>query len=115
MTVDEARKLSELEALAKRLGLQLYELEMSRAVATSLVRDIVADSRRSNLLSSIAARTKEEGADDNRSADRGSGWAPEQSLKPPEGIKWVDQQLDEADRRDKQDLKARLAKIDRGD
>ena len=47
MTINDERNREKLEADAKRLGLTPTALEMSRAVGTDLIGDIVRDNRRS--------------------------------------------------------------------
>lgn len=47
MTIEDARNREKLEADAKRQGLTPTALEMSRAVGTDLIRDLVRDNRRS--------------------------------------------------------------------
>ncbi|UGY27312.1 hypothetical protein HU675_0011430 [Bradyrhizobium septentrionale] len=46
MTIQDERTRAKLEADAKRLGLSPNTLEMSRAVGTDALRDIVRDNRR---------------------------------------------------------------------
>jgi hypothetical protein len=91
MSVENEKRLAALEAYARRHGLQLWELEMMKAVDDATMRDIVADSRRSREPSSILPPTRE------KPVERGTGWREPRPLESPPGLKYVDQQLDVAD------------------
>jgi hypothetical protein len=61
MSVADAKRLAALEAEARRLGLQVWELELARAVPTDEVQQIVKDFRRGpSQPSSIMPTQKEE-------------------------------------------------------
>lgn len=68
--IEDARRLTELEAEARRRGLQPWQIEAERAVGDGLVADIVADARRSTgPASMIPARQG-----DQRPSAVGNGW-----------------------------------------
>src|SRR5260221_4662983 len=68
---------------ARKAGMPEWMQEMSEAVPTSLVQDIVADGRRSMTPSSLAKSGPE--------PKKGTGWQEEIPLKPAPGIGLVDQ------------------------
>ena len=47
MSIDDARRDAARAARAARMGIPEWQLEMSEAVPTSVIDDLVADSRRS--------------------------------------------------------------------
>jgi hypothetical protein len=82
--VEDARRNAELEAEARRRGLQPWQIEAERAVGDGLMADIVADSRRS---SPVVPRSITERPDDHRpTATRGNGWVDPKPLGSPAGI-----------------------------
>jgi hypothetical protein len=95
MSIAEAQRQALLEARARVMGLQPWQLEAAEAVPTSLIQDLVADARRSSPVApSSPAAPVQRG---------GSGWVEPMSMGPPPGQRWVDAQLDAADRADKLD------------
>lgn len=44
--IDDAKRRAELEARARRAGLEPFAVQMADAVGTDLIRDLVRDSRR---------------------------------------------------------------------
>jgi hypothetical protein len=86
MSVEDARRDAARVVQARRLNIPEWMLEMAQAVPTDLIRDIVADSRRSW---SVEAKPQ---------PARGSGWVDPIPLGPPPGDRWVNAQLDAADR-----------------
>jgi hypothetical protein len=104
----DAKKQAFLAAEAKRRGIAEWQLEMMNSVSDDTIRAIVADAYKSSSMSSIGAKTREQARLD-REEDRGpvnrSGWVEPQSLKPPDGLRWIDQQLDQADAIDKASLR----------
>jgi hypothetical protein len=71
MSLTDARRRAALEAEARRLCLDPVTLEMSEAVPTSLVRDIVNDSRRGvTEPRSMIEQSKAEPSRFNRQSDR---------------------------------------------
>jgi hypothetical protein len=75
--------------------------EMAKAVGSSLVRDVVRDGARPVGLppAPSAMPTKSVGS---------AGWSEPRPLEPPPGIKLIDAQVDEQDRRDKVELVKKL-------
>ena len=85
-------KQAEIAAEAKRRGISEATLEMSRAVPTDLVRDLVSDFRRGvSQPSSIASPPKVE-----IETRRATSTSEPVSLMVP-GLRWIDQQCDVAD------------------
>jgi hypothetical protein len=68
---------------------------MLDAVPDSLMRDLRGDARRPNPITGSAPPSPQP------SVQRGSGWQDATPLKPPEGIKWVDQIAEGFDKRER--------------
>jgi hypothetical protein len=78
---------------AAMIGLQPYQVRANRAVPDSLVRDIVADSRRGPTApSSLASSVQSE-----KPRPLSGGSVP---IQPPPGLNYVDQQVNAATRRE---------------
>jgi hypothetical protein len=88
---DEARAQAALEAEARRLGVQPFELRMARAVPDDVMRDIVADQRRGVAQpSGLAAESDAP----RRSMPRGVAVGAEIPLAPPPGVALCDRIAD---------------------
>jgi hypothetical protein len=88
---------------AKRRRIEPWEREMAQAVPSKVVRDIVSDNRHSvGGPSSIAASNKTT-FEDREPQERGTGWAKETPIRPPEGIEWVDRLVDAQDEKDRRE------------
>jgi hypothetical protein len=73
-------------------------MEMARVVPTSMLRDIVHDNRApTGRPGMIPDSQQASGA----STGRGSGWVDPAPLGPPPGLRYVDQQIDAQDAKDK--------------
>jgi hypothetical protein len=83
MSVAEAKRLAALEAVARMLGRQVWELEMERAVPTDEVQQIVKDfARGPSQPSSIIPSKKEE----PRPPKSDRGWVDPAPLVPWPGM-----------------------------
>src|SRR6516165_5538567 len=96
MSVHNELEKQRLAAEAKIQGRQEWEIEAERAAPTSLIRDIVSDAYRGILQSASMIPDRLRSEDKPRPASGGTG-----PVQPPPGLRWVDQQLDAADRRDR--------------
>jgi hypothetical protein len=93
MSMQEALSRAQLEAEARRLGVEPWQLEMARAVPDNVMRSIVADFRRGvPERSSIAA---------DSGPSRQNAVAVERPLGPPPGVNLCDQLMDMQDRLDR--------------
>jgi hypothetical protein len=95
------------EEAKRRRRIEPWELDMAKAVPDRVVRDIVSDARSlGGKPSSIAAsnKTNEKG----EPQERGTGWAKEQPLRPPEGVEWIDRLVDAQDERDRKEREKQL-------
>jgi hypothetical protein len=99
MSMEEARKAAELEAEARRLGIPAWQLEMARAVPTSVIQDIVADNRRAQELKPLSEEVAQK--------PRG-GWVDPAPLAPPPGIQYVDRIAAHFERLDRAELARKL-------
>jgi hypothetical protein len=86
---------------ARRRRIEPYELEMVKAVPDKVIRDIVSDARSPSGPSSIAASKKT--TFPNEDGERGTGWAKETPIRPPEGVEWVDRLMDAQDEKDRRE------------
>jgi len=105
-SMSEALARAQLEAEARRLGLQPWQLEMAQAVGDGLVRDLVQDFKRGvPQRSSIAS--------EGPPRERRSAGAVASPLAAPPGISLVDQLCELQDRIDRADRERELAKAAR--
>jgi hypothetical protein len=104
-TKDISKAGAEREALARELGLMLWQFEMAQAVDDKLLRDIVRENRVSphqhldggqNMKvanAPVIDRAGTQGQVTNETASRGWGWAEAQPLTTPPGTAWIDAAL----------------------
>jgi hypothetical protein len=110
MTMQDAKDRAKLEAEAQRLGITPSALEMSRAVGTDLIRDIVRDNRKSYL-------TRPSGdAQSSQPANR-NGWVDPPQVRDwrPPGLAAMDRMMDVQDSIDRTQRARQLADAKRGD
>jgi hypothetical protein len=105
MSVEEAKRQAELEAEARRRGLEPWQLAAMRAVPVDLVRDLVADSRRGPSQPSSMVTKPEAPA-----APKGNGWAEPTPLGPPPGVALIDRMVDVQDGIDRAARERELAR-----
>jgi len=103
MSMSEALARAQLEAEAKRLGIQPWELEMARATPTNVVRDVVRDLRN-------GPAQRSSGMGEEPAKARQGAVAVERPLRPPPGLSLVDQLCDLQDRIDREERARQLAK-----
>jgi hypothetical protein len=101
-TVEEAKRIEQLQAEARRLGIPVWQLEAARSVPSDLIRDIVADSRNASGPSSIAASPSQ------AVGERGTGWAKDTPLAPPPGVAILDKIMDVQDAFDRREREKQL-------
>src|SRR5262249_53230395 len=95
------RKVMPHEEATRGRRIEPWELEMAKAVPDSVVRAIVVDNQNQRGPSSIAASNKPTFRDEDREPqERGTGWAKETPIRPPDGVEWVDRLCDQQDRLD---------------
>jgi hypothetical protein len=97
---EDAASRAELEAEARRRGLEPWQLAASRAVPDKLVADLVSDAYRSNPVTggkSMAEKPK----------PRGSGWVEPSKLETPY-VAVCDRLMDAQDARDRAERIAEL-------
>jgi hypothetical protein len=104
MTVEDDRNRARLEAEARRLDITPNALEMSRAVGTDLLRDILRDNRRNvhDRSGILPPETKRE-APVSRPPTSQNGWVgpPKVADWKPPGLAVMDRMLDAQDARDR--------------
>jgi hypothetical protein len=104
----EARKQAAIEARARKLGIEPWQLEMAEAVGDDVLRDIAADARRrppsDGPCSPLATSPNRE------EVKRGTGWADEIPLKSPPGVGILDRLMDAQDAQDRAERAAKAAK-----
>jgi hypothetical protein len=101
-TIPDAKRNAALEAEARRLGLQAWQLDAIRAVGTDVVRTLVSDFRRGPAQpSSIATKPQVPPA-------QPLGWREPTPLGPPPGTEFCDRLMDHQDKLDRRDLERRL-------
>jgi hypothetical protein len=97
----DAANKAQLEAEARRRGLEPWQVAAERAVPTNVVRGLVEDAYRSNPVTggkSMAEKPK----------PRGSGWQDARPLSAQPGINYVDALCDAQDARDRAERIAQL-------
>jgi hypothetical protein len=105
MTMRDEIELERLAAEARRLGIQPWQLEMSRAVGTDLMRDIVRDHRGGAQRPVSVLQSGPEPV-----VERGSGWVEPRPLESPAGVAICDRLVDVQDALDRAELSERIAK-----
>jgi hypothetical protein len=85
---------------ARRRGLSVTQLKMQRATPASLMREIIADGRRSTERSSIIASK-----DAPAPRPTGNGWIEPTPLAQPPGIAILDHMMDAQDAMDRAERK----------
>lgn len=120
LTSETAPDTYDVEAEARRRGIEPYQVRAAGAVNDRLVRDLVSDFRApiSQSASMIPTRSSEP------PPTKGSGWVEAAPLKSPD-TRWIDAQIDAADRRDRAirlqqeielaEIESRLARRNRHD
>jgi len=114
MTIKDATDRAKLEADARRLGLAPNTLEMSRAVGTDLIRDIVADGRRH---SPVQPRGMLPDPQTSVSASRPpigtNGWIEPATIKDwrPPGLAVMDRMMDAQDAIDRAERTRRFNRL----
>jgi hypothetical protein len=105
MTIKDALAREKLEADAKRLGLTPGTLEMSRAVGTDVIGDIVRD--HIGKVSPVAHRAVEP------ATARGNGWVdpPAVSNWKPPGLAVMDRMMDVQDTLDRAERTRRYNRL----
>jgi|SRR6516165_4398122 len=83
---ETAARNAELEAEARRRGLQPWQLQAARAVDDKLVADLVSDAYRSNPVTGGGSMVQKP----PKPAERGTGWYEAKPLASPPGINYVD-------------------------
>jgi hypothetical protein len=94
-TSDVAEDKFDVEAEARRRGIQPYQVRAANAVGDRLVAELVADARKGISQSASMVPPSREPA-----KPRGNGWVEASPLKPPD-TRWVDAQCDAQDKRDR--------------
>jgi hypothetical protein len=82
--LDDARRNADIEARARRMGIEPWVLEMSEAVPTELIREIVADNRKPPTLPIVPAE----------SPKPGSGWVEPRVEDRSREIEMVDRMVE---------------------
>jgi len=95
LTSEVAEDKFDVEAEAKRRGIEPYQVRATQAVGDRLVADLVADARRGISQSASLLPPSREPAKPG-----GTGWVEAPPIKCPD-TRWIDAQLDAADRRDR--------------
>jgi hypothetical protein len=104
MSIGDARRDAARAARARQLGIAPWMLDAAEAVGTSVISDLVADSRRDSVSSAPNPVTRTVGqAPEAREGSGGRGWANATPLEPPPGVNYVDALCDAADRADRAD------------
>jgi hypothetical protein len=94
LTAETAEDKFNVEAEAKRRGLQPYQVRATQAVGDQLIKDIVADARRG--ISQSASPIPP--AREKSVRPRGSGWQDAQPVSQPPGVNLIDKMCDAQDR-----------------
>jgi hypothetical protein len=94
LTADTAEDKFDVEAEARRRGIDAYKVRASNAVGDALVRDLVADAYKGISQSASMIPPSREPA-----KPRGTGWVEAAPLKGPD-TRWCDRQLDAQDKLD---------------
>jgi hypothetical protein len=95
LTSEVAQDHFDVEAEARRRGIQPYQVRATQAVGDKLVADIVADARRGIPQSASMIPPSREPA-----KPKGTGWVEAAPLKSPD-TRWIDAQIDAQDQRDR--------------
>jgi hypothetical protein len=98
MSVEEEKRNAERAERARKAGLPEWQQETADQVPTSLIQDLVADSRRSSRPSSMMEEKQKP------IEKKGSGWNEAIPLKPQPGISVIDAMCEEQSRKDKAEL-----------
>jgi hypothetical protein len=94
LTAETAADVTDVEAEAKRRGIDPYKVRAANAVGNRLVRDLVNDFRRP--ISQSASPIPP--AREKSVRPKGSGWQDAQPVSQPPGINIIDKMCDEQDR-----------------
>jgi hypothetical protein len=112
MSVNDEKAQAALAARARKAGRQEFEQEMIEALGNDVMRDIVADSRRSSPLvprSPLAAELGQGPTAPKPAVGNGRGWIDAVPLpSSPPGQRYVDAQLDAAAALDRAELEKKL-------
>src|SRR6516225_10022736 len=93
LTADTAEDKFDVEAEARRRGVQPYQLRAANAVGDRLVKDLVADAYKGISQSASMLRPSREPP-----KPKGNGWVDPAPVKPPSGIEYVDRLCDQQSR-----------------
>jgi hypothetical protein len=102
LTADTAEDKFDVEAEARRRGIQPYQVRATHAVGDLLVKDLVADAYKGISASASMIPPSREPA-----KPKGNGWVDAAPLKGPD-TRWCDRQMDAQDAQDKCDRMQRL-------
>jgi hypothetical protein len=94
LTSETAEDKFDVEAEARRRGIQPFQVRAANAVNDRLMADIVADARRGISESASMIPPSREPV-----KPKGTGWVDAAPLKAPD-TRWVDAQIDAQDQRD---------------
>jgi hypothetical protein len=105
-TIDDAKKNAALAARARKAGIPEWQKEMSEAVGTNLIGDIVSDSRRGHAPRSAISPPSQGAAP----AIGKHGWVdpPKVDDWRPPGLDVIDRMMDQQDAADRADLVKKL-------
>jgi hypothetical protein len=95
LTSETAEDKFDVEAEARRRGIDAYKVRAANAVGDRLVADLVADAYRGISQSASMIPPSREPA-----KPKGNGWVEASPLKSPD-TRWVDRQLDAQDKLDR--------------
>jgi hypothetical protein len=96
LTSETAQDKYDVEAEARRRGIEPYQVRATQAVPDRLVRDLVADAYRGISQSASMIPPFREPA-----KPKGTGWVDAAPLTPPSGTEHIDRMVAEQSRRDK--------------
>lgn len=124
MSVADAIAQQRRAAMARRMGIQPWMLDMIIAENPGFMRSVLADNRRGHAPAPITPAKElspeerkqieaEQERKRAREAERGPtppawGWREAEPLGLPEGTRWVDQQLDAQDASDRAERERRV-------
>jgi hypothetical protein len=94
---------------AKRRRIEPWERDLAKAVPDRVIREIVSDNRSRSGPSSIAATASNKRTyEDGEPQERGTGWAKEVPIRPPDGVDLIDRLVDAQDAIDRREREKRF-------